>query len=220
MVGAGLLAGAGAMALTAAVVIVMAGRGQVPTAGRLEPSPLALLPSVAVAGGAEPSPAAPTPTTATTTRTEPSTRASTPTAAKTREATPLPDASPSDTKTPKTARRSLATQSPADESPAAPAADTDGGTRGLEPALADLRAAVDQVASSGEISAKDAGDLQGRVDGLAEQLEKKQGGEATKKVDDFERYLASLASRKKLTPEGEQQIATALSGVRDVVADR
>jgi hypothetical protein len=65
-----------------------------------------------------------------------------------------------------------------------------------------------------------AGDLQCRVDGLADQLERKQGVEATKKVDDFDKYLSGLTSRERLTSEGEQGIAAALSGVRDVVADR
>ena len=73
---------------------------------------------------------------------------------------------------------------------------------------------------SSDLGAKEAADLGRRVDGLAQQLERKRGAEATRKVDEFDKYLTGLTGKEKLTPEGEQRIAAALSQVRDLVADR
>jgi eukaryotic-like serine/threonine-protein kinase len=210
LLGAGFLAGAGAMALVAAVVIVMASRAQAPTASQLEPSPLAArLPTVAIAGGSERSPTAPTPSEAQTGPTEPSPRSSTPIAAKTRSARPSPGVSTSTQRSGPTASRP----------PASRTAETESGGPSLDPALTNLRAAVDEVSSNGGIGAKEAADLGRRVDGLAQQLERKWGAEATRKVDEFDRYLTGLTGKEKLTPEGEQRIAAALSELRDVVAD-
>jgi hypothetical protein len=86
--------------------------------------------------------------------------------------------------------------------------------------LANLRAAVDDVSNNGGIGAKEAADLDRRVDGLAQQLKRKRGAEATKKIEEFDKYLTGLTGKGKLTPEGKQQIATALAGVREVADGR
>jgi hypothetical protein len=75
------------------------------------------------------------------------------------------------------------------------------------------------VSSNGEIAAEEADDLDRRVARLADQLERKRGAEATKKVDEFDEYVAGLASRERLAPEGEQRITRALSTVRELVAN-
>ena len=53
---------------------------------------------------------------------------------------------------------------------------------------------------------------------LSRQLERKRGAEATKKVEEFDRYLVGLAAKDQLTADGQQQIAAVLSAVHAVVA--
>jgi hypothetical protein len=89
----------------------------------------------------------------------------------------------------------------------------------LASALADLRAAVRAVSGNEGLGAREVADLDRRVNGLAQQLERKRGAEATKKADEFDNYLARLVEKGELTPDGQQQIATALTGVRAVAAD-
>ena len=197
LLGAGFLAGAAAMAVVAAVVLAMASRGGAPTATLVAPSPMALLPTAAITSGSDASPSASTPTAATTTRAAPSSSASTPTAAPTPEAKPSPKAS---TSAPRTA-------------------DTGSGEPNLQPALSDLRAAVRAVSSSGQIGTTDAAGLDRRVNGLALQLEKKRGAAAIKKVDEFDNYVAGLMRKGQLPLDDERRIATALSEVRELVAD-
>jgi eukaryotic-like serine/threonine-protein kinase len=207
MLGASFLAGAGATALVAAVMITMAGRTGPPAAGPLEPSPLALLPTVAVSGRSSPSPTAPTPTPAETSRPAPPSATPTPTPTRPRTAKPSPTLSPSVARS-----RTSATTSPAPEVAVGARAD-------LASALADLRAAVQAVSGNEDLSARMVADLDRRVDGLAQQLDRKRGAEATKKVDEFDSYLAQLVRKGQLTADGQQQIGGALTGVRDLVAD-
>ena len=217
LLGARLLAGAGAMALVGAVIMVMVDRGEVPTAGSSEPSQLALRPTAAIGGGAEPS--SPTPTRAKRSRPQPAPRPSTPSAAKTTELSPAAAKTRSATRSPR-ATAPAARSRPTTGSPPAPqTTDTGSSAPGLEPAPADLRVAVAMVSSNGEIAAEEADDLDRRVARLADQLERKRGAEATKKVDEFDEYVAGLASRERLAPEGEQRITRALSTVRELVAN-
>ena len=65
---------------------------------------------------------------------------------------------------------------------------------------------------------RSADELGKRVDGLTQQLTEERGAEATKKVDELDKYLAGLAKKGELTSDGQQRIATALSGIREAVA--
>jgi len=75
------------------------------------------------------------------------------------------------------------------------------------------------VSGDEDLGARETADLDRRVDGLAQQLVRKSGAEATKKVDEFDSYLAQLVKKGSLTAAGRQQISGALSGVRDQVAN-
>jgi eukaryotic-like serine/threonine-protein kinase len=222
--GTGFLAGAGAMALVAAVVMAMANRAGMPGAGLLEPS-LALLPTAAAADTSASSPTTTSATAATPSPTAAAPTVSTPSAAESRRAEP-----PSGTRSPTEARTTERKPSPkasasvtrsrptTSRTPTPRPAEVDSSAASLQSALADLRAAVGEVSSSGQLGAKQAADLDRRVDGLARQLETKRGAEAAKKVDGFDDYVAGLARKGQLTPAGEQRITTASSEVRDLVA--
>ena len=190
LLGTGILAGAAAMALVAALVVSVATTAESPTASRSEPSPPAPMP---VAGEAS--------------RSKPSSRFPTPAAAEARKSKP----SPSDP-------TSVTSSEQASSRPTAPrAADTNSDEPGLQQALVNLRAAVRDVSSSGQIDAKKAEELGRRLDVLTKHVDKKRGEDATKKVDEMARYLAGLAKKRELTADAEQRIATALFRVRELV---
>ena len=76
------------------------------------------------------------------------------------------------------------------------------------------------MTSAGQIVAKRADELTRRVEVLGQQLEQKSAADATRRVDELDKYLAGLAKKDELTPAGQDRITTALSGVRDAVAPR
>jgi hypothetical protein len=88
----------------------------------------------------------------------------------------------------------------------------------LNQALSNLRATVREVSDGGQIDPKKADELNKRVAGLARQVEKKRGEDAAKKMDEMDKYLAGLTEKGELTADEQQRIATALSGVRGLVA--
>jgi len=98
-------------------------------------------------------------------------------------------------------------------------------------ALSDLRAAVADVSSSGQIEGKKADELSKRVDELAKHLTEKddkgadkhgtENGEKDvgKHIDDLDKYLRELSRKGELTADGERRLAAALQTVREQAAD-
>ena len=192
LLGLGILAGVAVVALVTALVIGLVTTAESPTARRFEPAPATRTPSVATTRSSEPSPRAAEPTAAEPTAAEPS------------AAKPTTAAAP--------------TRRPATTQAAPPTTDTGSDERDLDQALSSLQASAGEVSRGGQIDPKKANELGKRVDGLTQQLQKQRGAEATKKVDELEKYLAGLAKKGELTSDGQQRIATALSGIREVVA--
>jgi hypothetical protein len=226
MLGLGILAGAGAMAVVAALVIAFITTTGTPAAGGSGTAPIAptmaTLPrssepaSQAAESRAQPSAVqsgAEQPGTAEPSTAQPRTAkvtAARPTTATTRSRPPT------DSPTAAAPRRTTRTTTPV----APRTADTGRDEPDLAQALSGLQGAVGEVTSAGQIDAKRADELTKRVDVLSQQLEQKSAADATRRVDELDKYLAGLARKDELTPTGQERISTALSGVRDAVAPR
>jgi len=101
----------------------------------------------------------------------------------------------------------------------------------VQGALSDLRAAVADVSSGGQIEGKKADELSKRVDELAKHLTEKDekngrkhgtengAKDAGKHVDDLDKYVRELAKKGELTADGERRLAAALQTVREQALD-
>jgi serine/threonine-protein kinase len=216
LLGVGILTGAGAMAVVAALVVALMTTVDTPAAGRSGTAPTA--PTAALTRSSEP-PRAAEPGAAQPKAAQPSAAKATVAKGKLAKGKVAKPAATMTSRSKSPARSSAAAASrPPTTTPVAPrTADTSGDETDLAQALSRLRAAVGEVTSDGEVEAKRADDLTKRAEVLSQQLGRKHGAEATRRVDELDKYLAGLAEKGELTPAGQQRIATALSGLRDVV---
>ena len=84
-------------------------------------------------------------------------------------------------------------------------------------AVAQLHAAVSAAASSGELQGTKEGQLQKRVDDLAQRVTTHRGKDPGRQLESFEKYLEKLTSKGDLSRAGQQRIQAALGALQPLV---